>query len=143
MPRCAVATRASAVPTSLRGPSVYATTGITPRIVRVEVYNTTSTAMAVGLAIASATGTPGAGLTEVALNDRAYVPIATGFNTHTVDATVGACIVQGDLAGIVGSAIIWTFDVPITLSAATTSGLVIVTPTGTGQIIDFAIHWDE
>lgn len=144
MPRCAVATRTSAVPTAARGPSLYATTGVRPRIVEVGVFNTTATACAVGLAVASATGTQGAGLTEVSETDSSHTIIATGFNTHTADATVGACLRQASLGAAIGSGVIWTFgDSGIELTNATTSGLVIVCPTGTGQHLDFWIVWDE
>jgi hypothetical protein len=142
MARFSVATRTSAVPTAARGPSVYATTTVKPRIVEIGVWNTTSTACAVGIARASATGTQGAALTEICEDDDVHVAIATGFNTHTADATVGACIRQASLAAQVGAGIIWTFP-GIVLDNATTAGLVIVCPTGTGQHLDFAITWEE
>lgn len=142
--RCAVATRTSAVPTAARGPSLYATAAVKPAIREVHVFNTTTTACAVGLARATATGTQGAGLTEVGLDDDTKTIVCTGFNTHTADATVGACIVQASLGAAVGAGIIWTFgDRGVVLDNATTSGLVIVCPTGTGQHLDFAIIWDE
>ncbi len=53
MARCSVAGRTSAVPTTLRGPSVYSTAALKPRIREVGVFNTTATAVAVGLARAS------------------------------------------------------------------------------------------
>lgn len=144
MARCAVATRTSAVPTAARGPSVYATTGIKPRIREIGVFNTTATACAVGVARATATGTQGAALTEVCLDDDSHTVIATGFNTHTADATVGACIRQASLAAAIGSGVIWTFgDDGLVLDNATTAGIVIVCPTGTGQHLDFHIEWAE
>lgn len=142
MARCAVATRTSAVPTAARGPSVYATAALKPRIKEIGVFNTTATACAVGVARASATGTQGAGLTEVCLDDDVHAIIATGFNTHTADATVGACIRQASLGAQVGSGVIWTFD-DLVLDNATTAGIVIVCPTGTGQHLDFYIEWLE
>jgi hypothetical protein len=144
MPRCSVATRTSAVPTAARGPSLYSTTAVRPRIVEVGVFNTTATACAVGLARATATGTQGAGLTEVSETDDSHTIVATGFNTHTADATVGACFRQASLGAAIGSGVIWTFgEGGVELDKLTTAGLVIVCPTGTGQHLDFWIAWDE
>lgn len=144
MPRCSVATRTSAVPTAARGPSLYGTTGVRARVVEVGVFNTTTTACAVGLARASATGTQGTGLTEVSETDDSHTIIATAFNTHTADATVGACLRQASLGAAIGSGVIWTFgEGGIEITNATTAGLVIVCPTGTGQHLDFWITWDE
>lgn len=144
MARCSVATRTSAVPTAVRGPSVYATAAVRPRIVEVGVWNTTAVACCVGLAIASATGTQGAGLTEICEDDRTSAIIATGFNTHTADATVGAFFRQASLAAQIGAGIIWTFPDPgVAIDSATTSGIVIACPTGTGQHLDFHIVWYE
>jgi hypothetical protein len=123
---------------------VYATAAIRPQIRSVEVFNTTTTACAVGLARATATGTQGAGLTEVCMSDDSRTVIATGFNTHTADATVGACFRQASLGAAIGSGVIWTFGPgELIIDNATTAGLVIVCPTGTGQHLDFAIEWEE
>lgn len=142
MARCAVAGRTSAVPTTVRGPSLYATTGVRPSIKEIGVFNTTATACAVAVVRASATGTQGAGLTEICLSDPTHAIIATGFNTHTADATVGAPVRQASLGAAIGSGVIWTFA-EFELDSATTSGLVIVCPTGTGQHVDFHFEWVE
>lgn len=144
MARFAVAGRTSAVPTAVRGPSVYATTAVKPRIREIGVFNTTATAMAVAIVRASATGTQGAALTEVCLDDDVHVAIATGFNTHTADATVGAAIRQASLGALIGAGVIWTFgDDGLVLDNAATAGIVIICPTGTGQHLDFYIEWVE
>lgn len=144
MARMAVATRTSAVPTAARGPSLYATTVVRPCITKIEVYNTTAVACAVGVARATATGTQGAALTEVCISDDSQAIVATAFNTHTADATVGACIVQASLGAAIGSGIVWTWDIgDFMLDNLTTAGVVIVCPTGTGQHLDFSIEWRE
>jgi hypothetical protein len=142
MARCADATRTSAVPTAARGPSVYATAALKPRIKEIGVFNTTAVACAVAVNRASATGTQGAGLTEVCLDDDSHTVIATGFNTHTADATVGAAIRQASLGAAIGSGVIFTFE-DLVLDNATTAGIVITCPTGTGQHLDFYIEWLE
>lgn len=134
----------SAVGTAARGPSVYATAAIRPQIREIGVWNTTTTACAVAVARATATGTQGAALTEVCLSDDSRTIVATGFNTHTADATVGASIVQASLGAAIGSGVIWTWGPgEFVIDNLTTAGVVIVCPTGTGQICDFYIEWDE
>lgn len=144
MARCAVAGRTSAVPTTVRGPSLYSTAALKPRVVEIGVFNTTATAAAVAVCRASATGTQGAGLTEVCLSDDVSVIVATGFNTHTADATVGSPVRQAVLGGAIGAGVIFTFAPPgLVLDNATTSGIVITCPSGTGQHLDFYIEWVE
>jgi len=144
MARCSVAGRTSAVPTAARGPSVYATAGVRPRIREVGVFNTTTTACAVGVAVASATGTQGAALTEDCESDPTHVVIATGFNTHTADATITQVNRQASLGAAIGAGAIFTFgEDGLVIDDATTNGVVITCPTGTGQHLDFYIVWDE
>src|SRR4051794_28984851 len=144
MARFAVATRSSAVSTAARGPSLYATANIRPQIREIGVFNTTAVACAVGLARATATRTQGAALAEICTSDDSAAIIATAFNTHTADATVGSSFRQASLGAAIGSGVIWTFDPgQLVIDNATTSGVVIVCPTGTGQILDFYIDWSE
>lgn len=144
MARCSVATRTSAVPTAARGPSLYATTAVRPQIKEIGVFNTTGTACAVAINRATTTGTQGAGLTEVCTSDDSNTIVATAFNTHTADATVGAAIRQASLGAAVGSGVIWTFeDGELLIDNLTTAGVVITCPTGTGQHLDFYIAWKE
>jgi hypothetical protein len=142
MARCAVSGRTDAVPTSTRGPSVYATTGVKPRIKEIGVSNTTAVAAAVAVVRASATGTQGTALTEVCLTDDVHTVVATGFNTHSANATVGSPVRQFTLPGVVGATVILTFD-DLALDNATTAGIVVICPTGTGQHLDFWIEWEE
>lgn len=144
MARCAVAGRTDALITSTRGPCVYATAAVRPQIRAVEVFNTTTTAVAVAVVRATAAGTQGTALTEVSLSDDVHTIVATGFNTHTANATVGAPIRQASLGAAIGSGVIWTWGPgEFVLDNATTAGVVIILPTGTGQHVDFAIEWDE
>ena len=144
MARCAVAGRTDALITSTRGPCVYATANVAPHIRSIEVFNTTTTAVAVAVVRASAAGTQGTALTEVCLTNSSATIVATGFNTHTGNATVGSPIRQASLGAAIGAGVIWTWGPgEFVLDKATTSGVVIILPTGTGQHLDFAIEWDE
>jgi phosphohistidine swiveling domain-containing protein len=142
--RCHTAGRASAIATAARGPSLYAIAGRPFYVVEVEVFNTTDTEFVAALQRASATGTQGAGLTEVC-EDVDYTPVTTGFNTHTADATITAGeFARATLGAAKGAGVIWTFGKNgLKIDPGTTSGIVITCPTGTGQIFDFTYIWDE
>jgi hypothetical protein len=117
---------------------------VRPQILEIGVSNTTAVACAVGVVRATATGTQGAALTEVCTSDDSATIVATGFNTHTADATVGASIVQASLGAAIGSGWIWNWDEgEFIIDNATTAGVVITCPTGTGQHLDFWIKWKE
>jgi hypothetical protein len=144
MARCAAGGRTDALITSTRGPCVYATAAIRPQIRAIEVFNTTTTAVAVAVVRATATGTLGTALTEVCLSDDSRTVIATAANTHTANATVSAPIRQASLGAAIGAGVIWTWGPgEFIIDNATTAGAVIILPTGTGQHLDFAIEWDE
>lgn len=144
MARCHVATRTSAVPTAVRGPSLYATAAVRPQILEIGVSNTTATAAAVAVVRATAAGTQGAALTEICTSDDSATIVATAFNTHTADATVGASIVQASLGASIGSGWIWNWEEgEFIIDNATGNGVVITCPTGTGQHLDFWIKWKE
>lgn len=136
--------RASAAPTTLRGPSVYATTGVTPRVLEVGIFNTTVTACSVALVRATTNGTPGTALTRVGETDTAQTPVTLAYNTHGADQTVGSPVRQASLGAAIGAGVIWTFtDQGLLLPAVASNGLVIICPVGTGQIVDFYFVWRE
>ena len=144
MARCSVATRSSLASGVAAGPSLYATTAVRPQIREIGVFNTTAVAVAVGIVRATTAGTQGAGLTEVCDSDLSHVVIATAFNTHTVAPTVSAASRQTSLGAAIGSGVIWTWGPgEFILTNAVTDGVVINCPTGTGQILDFYIVWEE
>lgn len=144
MARCAIGGRASAVCTAVRGPNVYATAAVKPRVREIGVFNTTTTAFPVAVVRATATGTKGASITAVCEDDDTHTIVTTGANTHTADATVGTPIRQATVGAAAGAGVIWTWsDFGFVLDNATTSGAVLILPTGTGQIFDFYFVWDE
>lgn len=144
MPRCSVGGRTSAVPTAARGPSLYATASSGALKVReIAVWNTTTTAVAVSIGIATAAGTQGAALTEVNESDPTHTILGTGFNTHTADATLTNTR-HASLGAAIGSGIIWTFgEDGLVIPEGTANGIVVTCHTGTGQHLDFAYTWDE
>ena len=142
--RHSVAGRSTVVGTTVRAvASIFsvAATGINLR--EVGVFNTTTTAVAVALCrFTNATGV-GAGLTEVDW-DEAKVARVTGFAGHTADGAVGSNFRYASLGAAIGSGVIWTFgDNGFVVAVGTGNGVGIICPTGTGQILDYYIDWDE
>lgn len=144
MARCSVGGRTSAVPTAVRGPSLYAAAASgTLWVVEVGVSNTTDVDVAIALGVATATGTQGATLTEVNESDQAHTILGTGFNTHTADATLTNTR-HATLGAAKGSGWQWTFgDRGLQIPEGAANGLVITCPTGTAQHLDFWFTWDE
>jgi hypothetical protein len=116
------------------------------RLREVGFRNTTTTAFTVALVRASAAGTVGAALTEIN-HDSTINGLAaslTAFNTHTADATVGAAIRYTTVGAAMGAGDTWTFgDEGILIPSGTANGMVLICPTGTGQIFDYWWEWDE
>lgn len=143
MARYAISGRTSgAGSTTLPSVSLYATATVAPKVVEVGVFQTTSTAVALRLVKLSSTGTQGAGLTEVA--DGIGVPAAscTAFDAHSVAPTIASEHRRTVLAAAPGAATIWTFD-DLTVPVGTGNGIGIITSTGTGQVFDYYIVWEE
>jgi hypothetical protein len=99
----------------------------------------------VGLCRLSSAGTQGTGLTETQTDHADGPPVCTAFNGHSsTGPTLAGIGPRAALAGVIGAGVIWTFDRrPFTCAVGTTNGLGLYVPTGTGQIIDFALAWDE
>jgi hypothetical protein len=145
MARFSIAGRSTVAGTSLRAvASLFAIASRTMKLREVGVFNTTSTAVAAALVrFTNATGV-GAALTEVAYDEASPAPNGTGFAGHTADGAVGSPIRQASLGASVGSGVIWTFgDTGIIVAAGTANGIGVICPTGTGQILDYYMDWDE
>jgi hypothetical protein len=86
----------------------------------------------------------GTGLAETAEDDPDQTALATIFAGHTGDGGVGGVVRQASLGAAVGAGIIWTFGGNgLEIPAGTGNGVGIITPTGTGQLCDCYIVWDE
>jgi hypothetical protein len=123
--------------------SVFAIAAVGGKLREVGVFNTTATAVAVALVrFTNATGV-GAGLTEVDY-DPANPAQCTGFAGHTGDGAVGSPFRQASLGAAIGSGVIWTFgDSGYLIPVGTANGIGIICPTGTGQLCDYHMDWDE
>jgi hypothetical protein len=146
MARFSAGFRSSAGSTTLPIASLYSGASTNPRVREIGVFNTTTTAVALKLIRLTTTGTQGTGLTESGHDSTAAAAACTAHNTHSVAPTLGADLGYNvTLGAAIGSGVIWTFtsDVGITVPLGTTNGLGIIVATGTGQVCDGWITWDE
>lgn len=126
--------------------SLYATAGVRPGIVEIGVFNTTATALAVALQRLTTTGTQGTAIAVIPEDNVELTAISTPKNGHTVGPTITTGVIrQASLGAAIGAGVIWTWpdNAPLRIAAATTNGVGITVPTGTGQVLDFSITWVE
>ena len=145
MARYSLGMRGTVVGTSLRAMmSLFGIANIGGALREVGVFNTTTTALAVALArLTNATGV-GTGQTEGEYDENASPPSCTIFAGHTADGGVGQIIRQATLGAAAGAGVIWTFgDKGLVIQPGTANGLGIIVPTGTGQICDIYMDWEE
>lgn len=147
MARFSVAGRSTVAGTTLRAiASLFSIASKGFRLREVGITNTTTTAVAAALVrFTNATGV-GDGLTEVQWDVGVdnLAPSVTGFAGHTADGAVGSPLTQVTLAAAAGAGIIWAFgDTGLVVAPATSNGIGVICPTGTGQILDYWYVWDE
>jgi hypothetical protein len=142
--RHSIAGRATVVGTTLRAMfSLFSIAATGGKIREIGITNTTSTAFAASLArFTNATGV-GAALTE-ADYDPANPAVCTGFAGHTADGAVGQVFRQASIGAAVGAGMVWTFgDSGLLMPVGTANGIGVICPTGTGQICDYWLDWDD
>jgi|KBSMisStaDraftv2_1062788.scaffolds.fasta_scaffold817480_1 hypothetical protein len=145
MAKYRVSALTSAGSTTLPIISLYGGTTVRPRLRELHLFNTTTTAVSLKLVRVTTTGTQGAGLTEMQEIAEDTAAIATAFQTHTVAPT----ITSGDLERVVlgaaiGSGVMLTFgDGGIVIPATANNGLAVVVSTGTGQVVEATLVWEE
>jgi hypothetical protein len=147
MARFSAGARASGVATAtLPSGSIYAGATGGARVREIGVFNTTTTAVVVALAQFSTAGTSTSVGTPAKQDENSGPALCTVRNVHsstapTLDADLGY---RATLGAAAGAGIIWTFgDAGLVVPLGTGNGVGIYTPTGTGQIWDFYIIWDE
>jgi hypothetical protein len=134
------------LPTATAGPGVFAGATTGKFWVReVKVFNTTTSAVCVGVAVCTATGTQVGGLTEYQIDDAsAPAPSETAFTSMSSAATVVAQIEQVTLGAAAGSGIIFTWgEKELEIPEGTGNGIIINCPTGTAQHLDFSLKWQK
>lgn len=144
MARFVAGGRTSAGSTTLPIISVYASATVAPHVLEIGVTNTTTTAVAIKLCKLTSAGTQGTGLTETNLDSGAFTAQCTAVNTHTVAPTVVDMGYNVSLGAAVGAGMIYTFgEDGISVPAGTGNGIGVIVATGTGQVCDAYIVWEE
>lgn len=124
--------------------SLYATATVRPSIIEIDLFNSTAVAVVVALVRLTTAGTQGAGLTEDPDDEVEHAAVATAFAGHTAGPTITAEKKRADLGAAIGSGVMWTWGAGgLVIPAGTANGIGIIIPTGTGQILDYAITWEE
>ena len=146
MARFSISGRTTIVGTNLLpNVSLYATAAVRPGIVELGLFNTSATAVEISVNRLTTTGTQGTGLTEVAIDSPDHTAIATAFAGHTVGPTIGGELRRAVLGAAAGSGVVWTWPDAnrLEIPAATTQGIGIIVPTGTGQTLAYYLEWIE
>ena len=146
MARYSAGTRsAGAGSTTLPVGSLYAAAAVRAKIREIGVFNTTTTAVAINLRRLTTAGTQGADLTESKHDSDSVAASSTAVGTHTVGPTLGDDLgYRAALGAAVGAGVIWTFgDDGLVIEPGVANGIGILVATGTGQILDWYVVWDE
>ena len=131
--------------TTLPVGALAAAAGVGCRVVEIGAFNTTTTAVAIKLARLTTAGTPGSGLVEAEHFQQGATASCTAYDTYT---STGPTLIdlgyRATLGAAAGAGVIWTFgDGGLHIPVATSEGIGIVVATGTGQILDWYVVWDE
>lgn len=147
MARYSAGTRsAGAGSTTLPVGSLYASAAVAPKIREIGAFNTTAVEVAIKLVRLTTAGTQGSGLVEAKHDPDTPAAAATAVDTHTsTGPTLGDDLgYRADLAAADGAGVIWTWDdEPLRIAIGTGNGIGIIVATGTGQILDWYVVWDE
>ncbi len=144
MARYVASTRTAAGSTTLPIFSLYSIAAVRPKIKEVGVFNSAAVAVAIGLQRLTSAGTPGAAVTKAKQDPDAVAGSCTPFTTHTVGPTLGDLLHRFTTAAAIGSGVVWTFGPDgLLVPVGTANGIGIVITTGTGQICDVYVVWDE
>ncbi len=145
MTRYSAATLTGAGSTTLPIVSLYGGTTVRPHIREIHLFNTTAVAVQLKVVRLTTTGTQGTALTEMGHTPEDVASRAQAFATHSVAPTITTGdLWRGQLGAAVGSGIILTFgDEGIIIPATANAGVGVVVSTGTGQVCEATIVWDE
>lgn len=146
MPRFSAGTRSTgAGSTTLPVGSLYAAAAVGAKIREIGAFNTTAVAVPIKLVRLTSAGTQGAGLTEAEHDPDGAAASCTAFDTHSANPSLGDDLgYRAVLGAAVGSGVIWTFgDQGIRIPVGTGNGVGIIVATGTGQVLDWWVVWDE
>ncbi len=124
--------------------STYSIAAVGFELREVAAFNTTINAARLRLQRLTTAGTQGAAQTEAKYDDDSPAASCTSFTTHTVAPTLGDGLHMMPLGAAVGAGTILTFyDRGIECPVGTANGIGIIVATGTGQVADVHMVFDE
>ena len=124
--------------------SLFGVANIGGGLLECGVSNTTTTAFAAGLIRFTNATNVGAGQTEGEYDENTPAPSMTIFAGHSGDGGTGQVLRQWSIGAAIGSGVIWTFaEKGIIVQPGTANGIGPHVPTGTGQIGDDYLEWQE
>lgn len=132
--------------TTLPAGSLYAAANNDVYVKEIGVFNTTTTAVAIAIRRLTTAGTQGSGLSEIPWDPDTTAATATAFDTHS---SSGPTLTAGfyrnaTLGAAAGAGVIFTFaGKGLRIPKGTGNGIAIIPATGTGQIVDWYIDWEE
>ncbi len=127
--------------------SLYSSAGARPRVVEVGCFNTNTTgAFTAQLRRTTSLGTPGTATiipVSQSEDDATVTSQIDPYDTHTsAPSFLGGAIRTGGISTTSG--IIWTFQEPgLIMPSSATSGLAIVSASGSGRVSDVSFTWIE
>ncbi len=144
MSRFSAGFRTSAGSTILPIASLYAVAGNGCVLREVHIFNTTVTEVALKLSRLDSAGTKPAAVVDAEYVQNAPVATCLAHNTHTVGPTIDEEFARTILGAAIGSGVIWTFGADgLVIPLGVANGIGIVVATGTGQVCDVSLVWDE
>lgn len=144
MSRFSAGFRTSAGSTTLPIASLYAVAGNGCALREVHIFNTTATEVALKLSRLDSAGTKPAAVTDAEYVQNGPIATCLAHNTHTVAPTIDEEIARTILGAAIGSGVIWTFGADgLVIPLGVANGIGIVVSTGTGQVCDVSLVWDE
>lgn len=133
--------------TTLPSMSLYSSATNYIKVREVGIFNTTTTAARYGLVRLTTTGTQGTGITETVIDgDNTATIGGTAFAAHSVAPTLGGFICPLPMGAAVGAGTVMTWygeNNGILIPRGVANGVGIILLSGTGQVFDGYIYWDE
>ncbi len=144
MSRFSVGGRTSAGSVTLPSISIYAVAAAGCTVREIGVFNTTAVAVALKLVRLDTAGTKPAALVDGEYYQDGPIALCGVHLTHTIAPTLDEEFRRTILGAAIGSGIIWTFGGSgLIIPSGIANGIGLVVSTGTGQVCDAYIDWDE
>jgi len=114
-------------------------------VLEIGAFNTTATAVDVAVRRMTAIGTPGATVTAIPWDPDTTAATGVPKDTWTVTGTFTAGNLRAArLGAAIGAGVIWTFSGSgLRIPKGTANGIVLIPSSGTGQVLEWYVDWQE